>query len=161
MVDLDNEHENLEMERVTVRTLAPEDLPWVVRIDEAHTGHSRRPYYEIKLREAQVDTAMRISLAATVDGEPAGFVLARLYYGEFGMPEPTAILDSIGIAPMFSKQAVGRALIEKLKANLAALHIERIETVVEWNHTDLIGFFNRCGFEPASRLCLELDINKR
>lgn len=44
---------------------------------------------------------MRISLAAFVGKEPAGFLMARVYYGEFGQPEAIAILDTIGVAPAF------------------------------------------------------------
>jgi hypothetical protein len=35
--------------------------------------------------------------------------LGRLYYGEFGLPEPVAIVDSIGVHPELKGRHVGRA----------------------------------------------------
>ena len=79
----------LETDSVEVRNLDAKDLDWVIRIDSQHSGKQRREYYKVKLGEVAKDTGVRISLAAFVKGEPAGFLMGRLYYGEFGQPEPT------------------------------------------------------------------------
>jgi ribosomal protein S18 acetylase RimI-like enzyme len=147
-----------ELDRVEVRALLPADLDWVVRIDSEHGGLSRRGYLEIKLGEAQRDTSVRISLAALVDGSAAGFLMGRVYYGEFGRPVPAAILDTIGVGKAFAGRRVGEALLRQLSRNLAALRIEKIETQVDWDQLALIGFFRRMGFQPAARLCLELPV---
>ena len=147
-----------EVEEVQVRTLRLDDEPWVVRIDAQHSGRPRQQFYELKLREAEENTGIRVSLAAEVRGEPAGFLMARLYYGEFGLPEPVAILDALGVAPHFAGQHVATALLEQLSVNLRGLGIERIQTQVEWGEWDLLRFFEHAGFQPAPRLCLELDL---
>lgn len=146
---------------VEVRALTAGDLDWVVRIDEAHAGRSRRAYFEVKMREAQSDTGLRMSLAATVDGEPAGFLMARLYYGEFGLPEPAAILDSIGVDQERTGHHVGRALVHQLVTNLKGLGIERLQTEVEWDQIELLRFFHHAGFAPAPRLCLEMRLTPK
>lgn len=148
-----------EQQRVVVRTLETADLDWVVRIDREHSGRNRQAYYEVKLAQAEHDTGIRISLAAMVDDEPAGFLLGRLYYGEFGVPEPVAVVDSIAVSRAHAGQRVGRALMEQLRDNLAALGIETLRTEVDWDQTDLVRFFQRTGFRPAARLCLELRID--
>jgi len=148
----------LETDAVTVRTLAPGDLDAIVRIDRDWTGRPRRRYLEQKLLEAQRDTGVRISLAAELDGQLAGFLLARLYYGEFGHPEPIAELDTIGVAKASRGRRVGEALLRQLRTNLAGLGIQRIETQVDWEQFELLGFFRRSGFKPAPRLCLELAL---
>lgn len=150
----------LETDAVEVRDLRAGDLDWVVRIDREHSGKTRTEYYRLKLSEARADTGVRISLAALVDGVPAGFMMGRLYYGEFGSPEPVAILDSLGVAPAYQHKNVARALMLRLTGNLRAFGIERIETQVAWDQVDLIRFFQRSGFRPAPRLCLELDLSK-
>jgi hypothetical protein len=94
--ELNREPGSIETDHIEVRTLEIDDLAWVVRIDAQHSGIQRREYYKVKLAEAAKDTGVRISLAALVKGEPAGFLMGRLYYGEFGQPEPVAILDSMG-----------------------------------------------------------------
>ncbi|MBI5366084.1 MAG: GNAT family N-acetyltransferase [Planctomycetes bacterium] len=142
------------LEGVVVRDLAPADLESVVRIDARASGRRRREYYERKLAEVTRDTGIRISLAAECGGTFAGFLLGRLYYGEFGLPEPTAIIDSIGVDPDLRGKSVGRALLAQLETNLRAIGIDTIRTEVEWNHLDLLGFLGAHGFAPAPVLCL-------
>ena len=150
----------LETDAVEVRTLTSADLDQVVRIDKEWTGRNRREYYQLKLKEAERDTGVKISLAALLDGQIAGFLLGRLYYGEFGRPEPVALLDSIAASKAVSGRHVGDALMRQLRMNLDALGIERIETVVDWKQIDLLSFFAKEGFRPAPRLCLEMEVER-
>jgi len=148
----------LEIDAVEVGSLGPEDLDWVTQIDRQSSGRSRRAYFELKLKEAAQNTGIRVSLAARIDGEPAGFLMGRLYYGEFGQPEPAAVLDSIAVAPAFRGKHVGRALMRQLQMNLNALGIDRLQTKVDWDQLDLLAFFQKLGFTPAARLCLEMPV---
>ncbi|MCK6532715.1 MAG: GNAT family N-acetyltransferase [Polyangiaceae bacterium] len=150
----------LETDHVEVRNLKAEDLDWVVRIDSQHSGKQRKEFYKVKLAEVAKDTGVRISLAAYVKGEPAGFLMGRLYYGEFGQPEPVAILDSMGVSTAFTGQKVGAALMRQLEMNLSGLGIERLQTQVEWDQVELLKFFQRAGFKPAARLCLEKPVRR-
>ncbi|MGE0708836.1 MAG: GNAT family N-acetyltransferase [Planctomycetota bacterium] len=147
----------LETDAVLIRELRPEDLGRVVRIDAQQGGRPRSEYYQRKLEEALAATP-RVSLAAELDGAVVGFLLGRLYYGEFGLPEPTAVIDSIGVDPAFEKRHVGAALMRQLVGNLRSLGIESIRTEVEWDARDLVAFLARQGFRPAPRLCLELRL---
>ena len=160
MQELNREPGSLETDHVEVRNLKVEDLDWMIRIDSQHSGKQRREYYKVKLAEVAKDTGVRISLAATIKGEPAGFLMGRLYYGEFGQPEPVAILDSLGVASAFTGQNVATALMRQLQMNLAALGIERLQTQIEWDQVDLIKFFQKSGFKPAARLCLEMPVKR-
>lgn len=144
---------------VLVRDLRPEDLARVVRIDAMRGGYSRSEYYQRKFEESRQATP-RISLAAEVDGSVVGFMLGRLYYGEFGVPEPTAVIDSIGVHPSFGGQQVGRALMEQLTRNMTSLGVESIRTEVAWDAHGLMSFMAKSGFRPAPRLCLELSLGE-
>jgi len=148
----------LDTDAVLVRDLRAEDLDAMVRIDRAITGRSRRGYYELKMKDALASGAMRISLAAENEGRLAGFLLGSLYYGEFGMPEPSAVLDTIAVDPACRGRHIGKALLRQLVMNLRALGIDRVRTEVEWDQFDLLGFLASRGFEPARRLCLDLDL---
>ena len=99
------------------------------------------------------------SLAAEIDGRLVGFVLATLYYGEYGLAEPSASIDAVGVLPEHRGRRVGRALMRQLLLNLAALHIQRVRTEVQWNDFDLLGFFESFGFQPSGRLCLERELD--
>lgn len=154
----DPEVESLESSALLVRNLRAEDLPALVRIDQRITGRSRRAWYEGRLRRALTDTDVNISLGAEVDGQLVGVVLGSVHYGEFGQPEPVAVLDTLLVDRYFGRKGVGRALMTQLTKNLQGLRVERLRTEVAWTEQELIGFLARVGFRPASRLVLELEL---
>lgn len=145
---------------VVVRRLRAEDLEAVIRVDAKATGRRRDEYFKLKLKQALSDTGVQISLGAEVDSSFVGYLLARVYYGEFGSLEPVAVLDTLGVHPDFRRRGVGTALIDQLRTNLRGLGIPTLETEVSWKDTELLVFFNREGFQPAGRLCLELNLDR-
>jgi predicted N-acetyltransferase YhbS len=144
--------EPLARDAVEVGTLAKDDVEGIARIDRRHSGRDRRGYLCRALAETLADSAIRVSLAARVDGSVAGFVMARMDYGDFGRAEPVAVIDTVGVDPLRARQGIGRALLSQLFANLAALGVERVETVVAPGNLELMGFFYSAGFGPAERL---------
>lgn len=145
---------------VVVRRLRAEDLEAVIRVDAKATGRRRDEYFKLKLKQALSDTGVQISLGAEVDSSFVGYLLARVYYGEFGSLEPVAVLDTLGVHPDFRRRGVGTALMDQLRTNLRGLGIPTLETEVSWKDTELLVFFNREGFRPAGRLCLELNLDR-
>lgn len=148
----------LETDRIPVRNLTGDDLKSIVRIDAASMGRAREEYYRTKLAQALEEVGPRTSLIAEVDGHPVGFLLARVYYGEFGQAEPVAVIDSIGVDPPFRGRHVGQALLRQLLMNLRALHVVRVQTEVDWEQMELLHFLRREGFKPAQRFCLEREL---
>jgi GNAT superfamily N-acetyltransferase len=143
---------------VVVRTLQAWDLDRVIAIDTRITGRRREEFFRHKLRQALADTGIEVSLAAEVDGACAGFLLARVHFGEFGRLEKVAVLDTIGVHPDFKGRGVGAALIDQLRTNLLALGIPRLQTEIGWDNPGLLAFFHHEGFQPAPRFCLDLDL---
>lgn len=143
---------------VVVRNLRPSDLEAVIALDAKNVGRRREDYFRVKLQQNLAETGIKVSLAGELDGAFAGFLLARVYYGEFGQSEPVAVLDTIDVHPAFRGQGVGRALLEQLRTNLFGLGVASLRTEVGWDELPLIGFFQREGFRPAARLCLDLDL---
>ena len=135
-----------------VRSMTPADLDAIARIDRHLTGRDRRAYIEERLEEALEPSALRISLVACREDAPAGYAMARADLGDFGRTEPTAVLDTIGVDPQHAQHGVGRALLSQLFANLGALRIERIETVIEADDDALHGFLQAAGFTPSQRI---------
>jgi ribosomal protein S18 acetylase RimI-like enzyme len=135
-----------------VRSMTEKDLPSMVRLDRKITGRDRTAYYQRKAGEALRHSGVRVSLVAEVDGQFAGFLMARVDLGDFGRTEPVAVLDTIGVDPAFAGRRVGRALMEQLLLNLRSLRVERVLTEVEWSHLDLLKFLARTGFAHSQRL---------
>jgi ribosomal protein S18 acetylase RimI-like enzyme len=150
--------QDLSKDRIAVRSLALADLPAVIRIDRTITDLDRTVYYKRKVDEAQRKNGVRLSMLAEIDETPAGFIMARVDYGEFGQTETEAVLDTIGVDPEFFDQKVGTVLLMQLLSQLENLHVERVRTVVEWNNASLIAFLDRLGFEPTQNLTFALAL---
>jgi ribosomal protein S18 acetylase RimI-like enzyme len=148
-------------ETILVRNLRPDDLEAVIRVDAKNGGRRREEYFNVKLKQNLAETGVKISLAAEKDGLFVGFLLARLFYGEFGAPEPVAVLDTFGVHPDFRRQGIGSGLLRQLNQNLGGLGVNELRTEVNWDDQDLLTFFHDIGFQPAQRLCLNLDLTER
>ena len=147
-----NDFERLARDNADVRAMGRDDLAEIVRIDRDITGRDRHEYMKHKLNETMVDSAIRVSLTARLDGAIVGFLMARADLGDFGRTEPVAVMDTIGVDPGYAHRGVGRALVSQLFANLGALRIERVETVVAPRDFGLLGFLYDVGFTPSQRL---------
>ncbi len=143
---------------VLVRSLQSSDLDAIVAIDAAATGRRRERFLAQKLTQALADTGIAMSLAAVLDDHVVGFALARLYYGEFGVVEPAAVLDVLGVHPDYRGRHVAAAVVDQLRTNLLGLGIRTLQTEVPWSSPDLVTFFQSEGFTIAPRICLDLDL---
>lgn len=145
----------LDTDRILVRTMNEHDLEAVVAIDAASAGRRRPRYFELMMERSVKQAALQVSLAAEMDGRTVGFIIASLYYGEFGVTEPTASMEAIGVAPQYRRQRVAKALLRQLRLNLAALRVVTLRTEVSWDDSDLLAFLKKERFAPAPRLCLD------
>ena len=143
---------------VPVRSLHADDLDAIVRIDRKITGRERTSYYERKLKEVLSESGVRVSLVAEQDGFVAGFIMARVDYGEFGRPEPAAVIDIIGVDPGYRSRGVGRALLSQLLTNLNGLMIDTARSTVHWDDFEVLAFLKEAGFQPSERIALSRKI---
>jgi len=146
-------------ETILVRGLNAEDLDPVIALDARNAGRRRDEYFKLKLQQNLAETGIKVSLAAEREGCFCGFLLARVYYGEFGTPEPVAVLDTFGVHPDFQGHGVGTALLRQLRTNLVGLGVTRLQTEVSWEDQRLLHFFHGQQFRPAERFCLDLDLD--
>ena len=144
---------------VVVRHLRPSDLDAVIALDAKNVGRRRDEFFALKLKQALSDTGITVSLAAELEGLFVGFLLARVFYGEFGVTERVAVMDVIDVHPDFRGHHIGSALLDQLRTNLVGLGIHVLETEVGWENHELLAFFRREGFVMAQRLCLDLDLD--
>ncbi len=147
-----NDYERLARDTADLRSMTAEDQPAIVRIDRRQTGRDRSDYMRVQLAEAMDDSAIRISLAARLDGTLVGYLMARTDLGDFGRTEPVAVIDTIGVDPDYAHRGVGHALLSQLFVNLGALRVERVETIIAPRDLPLLGFLYGCGFAPSQRL---------
>ena len=146
------------MNDIVVRTLRPSDLEDVIRIDAHNFGTARRDYYRLKLELAMADTSIRMSLGAELDGVLVGFLMGSMFHGDYGIPEPLATLDALGVHADFARHGVATALWEQFASNLKALRIDRVRTQVPWSNWQLMTFYQKVGFSPGPHICIDHEL---
>ncbi|MBI1905666.1 MAG: GNAT family N-acetyltransferase [Rhodocyclales bacterium] len=149
-------HEVRLAQKPTMRVLKREDLDAIVEIDRLVSRQSRRNYYERKVA-AMLDATHNIntSLVAEIDGRIVGFIMGDVYFGEFGIPETTGTIDTLGVHPDVQNHGVASELLEQFLMNMKAVGVSKVYTLVNWDDFGLEKFFSRHSFVPSKRINLE------
>lgn len=147
-----NDQERHARHVADVRAMATSDLDAIVRIDREKIGADRRDYLAAQLAEAASDRSIRASLCAHADGTVVGYLMARADIGDFGRPEPVAVIDTLGVDDAYANRGIGHALMSQLFANLGALRVDTVESSVPLTQTRLLSYLVSCGFRKAPRL---------
>ena len=140
------------MSDITLRSLYPEDIQQVCKIENSLTGSSRRVFLEKRLAVATAMPAGFITCAA-LDGEVlAGYGFARILEGEFGAKSASAILDTIGVDPGYQGKGIGKFMLENVKPFVAAWPAQAIR-LDAYDHAAGAGeFYFKCGFTEKGRI---------
>jgi ribosomal protein S18 acetylase RimI-like enzyme len=140
-----------------IRPLVRRDLANVVRIDAIHTGAEQRAYWNRLFREflAPGPGRQRVALAADVDDELAGFLLADVRAFEFGS-EPCGWILEVGVDPDEARQGIASALLIEAVRRLRAAGVTTVRTMVRRNNVPMLTFFRTNGFAGGPYVQLEL-----
>jgi ribosomal protein S18 acetylase RimI-like enzyme len=142
-----------------MRVLRKSDLEAIVAIDEQTSSQNRRPYYERKLAEiTDPSRGINSSIVAEVDGKVVGFIMGDIYSGEFGIPETTATIDSLGVAPAMQNRGLASELLDQFLMNMKVAGVSKIYTLVNWDDFALEKFFSHHKFVPSKRINLEYQL---
>ena len=140
---------------ITTRPVEPSDLPAIVRIDEKLSGTTRKEYWQKRL-EMSLLRPPWMSLVAETDGRVVGFVFGWVGEAEFGIAEPTAWIDLIGVDPAYRGRGVGQALVDRFAASGEELRaIAKIATLIDLGQGDVREFFLRRGFHHGPMVHME------
>ena len=140
---------------VVLEQAAPGHLETVASIDAEMLNRRRRRYFETKLESSLKRPGHILFRVGKVDGEPAGFLVAGLYEGEFGIEEARGVIDSFGVREKYRHHGVASTLLEGMLNWLKDKQVHQVETLCRWNDWELLRFFEYVGFRPSSRLNLE------
>ncbi len=145
---------------VRIRLMKAEDFDAVVGIDRKVLKAARPEYYEVKFDKLfkSKDYLPTSLVAEEDDGTVVGFVMGELYVGEYGIFEEAATLDTIGVDPDCQHKGIGKQLIDEFVDHVKKLGVRKINTLVDWNDTNLIHFFSINQFNPSRTVNLERDL---
>jgi len=142
------------------RPLGADDLERVIAIDRAHSGGSRRHFFEKRFAAAKSHPKDFIHVGVYRGGALRGFAIARIHRGEFGETQAIAVLDAIGVAMENQEIGIGQALMSELAGAMRRMGVSRLQSEVDWKNHELLRFFDASGFELAPRLALERSVTE-
>jgi GNAT superfamily N-acetyltransferase len=145
----------MDRREIAVRPVEGTDLDAIVRIDEKLSGQTRKDYWRRRLELASLRPPW-MSVVAETDGRLVGFVFGWVGESEFGIAEPTAWLDLIGVDPPYRGRGVGQALVERFVQSARELRaIGKVATFIDLTQSDVREFFLRLGFRHGPMLHME------
>jgi len=144
---------------VSVRAIEPSDLPALMRIDEKLSSQTRKEYWDRRLEMAALRPPW-MSLVAETDGRMAGFLFGWVAESEFGMSQPTAWVDLIGVDPPYRGRGIAHALIDRFVRSAEELRaIQKVATLIDLTQADVREFFLRQGFHHGPMIQMERDVS--
>ncbi len=145
---------------IKIRLMKADDFDAVVVIDEKVLKASRPEYYEMKFEKLfnSRDYVPTSLVAEEEDGTVVGFVMGVLYMGEYGILQEEATLDTIGVDPDHQHKGIGKQLIDEFMDHLKRLGVQKINTLVDWNDSNMIRFFSSNQFNPSKSINLERSL---
>lgn len=144
---------------VSVRAIEPSDLPALMRIDEKLSSQTRKEYWDRRIEMAALRPPW-MSLVAETDGRIAGFLFGWVAESEFGMSQPTAWVDLIGVDPPYRGRGIAHALIDRFVRSAEQLRaIQKVATLIDLTQADVREFFLRQGFHHGPMIQMERDVS--
>lgn len=146
------------MKGVIIRPMRQDDLESIIEIDRKILGKRRRDYWESKFEETS-KRRESFSFVAEKDGKVIGFILGEISGWEFGVPNTTGWIDTIGVDPEHQKKGIGRMLFNKLVEKMREIGVKKIFTLVSWEDWDLLKFFKSMNFKRGELINLSLELD--
>ena len=151
----------MDQDAIKIRLMRAEDFDAVVEHRPKDTcgppGRSTMSLKFDKLFKSK-DYVPASLVAEDEKGAVVGFVMGELYLGEYGILQEEATLDTIGVDPDFQHQGVGEQLMQEFMEHMRSLGVEKINTLVHWNDSNLIRFFSANSFSPSKTINLERNL---
>ena len=145
------------MENLQIRKIKAEDASDISQIQSAITKSS--PTIDFRqIIEQQVRKDEDVSFVAEVDGRVVGYMISYIVFGGFGL-EKGAWIATLGVAPKFMGQGIGKRLAEEILEVYRKKGINDIFTSVRWDSVDLLSFFKTLGFDRSSFINLRKELD--
>jgi GNAT superfamily N-acetyltransferase len=143
---------------IDIRPVELSDLDAIVRIDEKLSGQTRKEFWLQRLEIAALRPPW-MSLVAETDGRVVGFLLGWVGESEFGIAQPTAWVDLIGVDPPYRSRGVARTLLQRFVDSGRELRaIGKVATLIDLGQADVREFFTRVGFHHGPMIQMERSV---
>ena len=130
--------------KVVIRPMEPEDIDAVLTIDRKISGVRRAITYA-DLITGDLGGVIDISFVAEINGQVAGFILARLAYVGEPVTE-VGLVQILGVNPDYQRQGIATKLVNAMLERCKSKGIKAVRVTVNERDSQLRGFFQRMGF---------------
>jgi len=130
--------------KVRIRPMEPEDIDSVLAIDRKITGVRRAVTYT-DLITGDLGGVLDLSFVAEVNGQVAGFILARRVYVGEPVTE-VGLIQILGVDPDFWRQSIATRLVKALLETCRAKKLSAVRIMVNERDSQLRGLFVHLGF---------------
>ncbi len=130
--------------KIRIRPMEPEDIDSVLAIDRKISGVRRAVTYT-DLITGDLGGVLDLSFVAEVDGQVAGFILARRAY--VGEPvSEVGLIQILGVDPDYWHQGIASKLVTALLDNCQSKKLNAVRIMVKERDSQLQGLFAHMGF---------------
>jgi len=130
--------------KVRIRPMEPEDIDSVLAIDRKITGVRRAVTYT-DLITGDLGGVLDLSFVAEVNGQVAGFILARRVYVGEPVTE-VGLIQILGVDPDYWRQGIATRLAKALLETCRAKKLGAVRIMVNERNSQLRGLFEHLGF---------------
>jgi ribosomal protein S18 acetylase RimI-like enzyme len=152
-------HQKAEMAQpeVRVRPAQASDVPSVIALDVETTGLEKAAYWKERFESYGGRHRDRFFLIATVNEEPAGFIVGEIRAWEFGSP-PSGWIFAIDVKPSQRQHGIGSVLFDAMCARFRKAGVKHVRTMLAKEDTLVLSFFRSQGMMAGPFIELEMAL---
>ena len=129
---------------VVIRPMEPEDIDAILAIDRKISGVRRAITYA-DLITGDLGGVIDLSFVAEINGQAAGFILARLAYAGEPVTE-VGLVQILGVDPDYQRQGIATKLVNSMLEHCKSKGIKTVRVTVNERDSQLRDFFQHMGF---------------
>jgi ribosomal protein S18 acetylase RimI-like enzyme len=130
--------------KIRIRPMEHEDIDAVLAIDRKITGVRRAVTYT-DLITGDLGGVLALSLVAEVNGQVAGFILARRAYVGEPVTE-VGLVQILGVDPEYWRQGIATKLVNALLDTCRSKGLNAVWIMINQRDSQLQGLFEHLGF---------------
>jgi len=146
-------------DNVRIRTVTAEDLPAIVKLDEAVTGGAKPGYWRALLSDLEPCNKHDLTfLVAELEGRVIGFITGNVRAFEFGS-EACGWVFALTVDPSVRDKNVGTRLFDELCNRFRRAGVAKVRTMLARDNDLVLAFFRSLGMMAGPFIQLEKDLD--
>jgi ribosomal protein S18 acetylase RimI-like enzyme len=144
---------------VQIRRAGADDLPWVVRLDEAATGEAKPRYWrDLYESFSQNRPGCRAFLVARINEQVVGFISGEVRDFEFGA-ESCGWVFALTVDPAIRVNSIGTQLFDEMCRIFAQAGVRKVRTMIEHDNQLVMAFFRGQGLMVGRFIGMEKNLD--